>query len=132
MNRPDRVVTILGMHRSGTSCLTGSLQACGLELGKFHASNKHNKKGNRENQDIIDLHEGTASAGAPVPGSRAGGLKRNRPAGTHIIRPDDLHGRRRHRSNRMHHRWAGTAIGDNSQRVRSRNRGTNGNGRGGG
>jgi hypothetical protein len=45
------------MHRSGTSFLTGSLQKTGLELGKHHTWNKHNQKGNRENQDIVDLHD---------------------------------------------------------------------------
>ena len=55
--RPKNIVCILGMHRSGTSCLTGSLQASGLVLGKYHAENPYNKKGNRENQDIVDLHD---------------------------------------------------------------------------
>jgi hypothetical protein len=45
------------MHRSGTSFLTGSLQKFGLELGKHHEWNPHNRKGNRENQDIVDLHD---------------------------------------------------------------------------
>lgn len=58
---PNNVVCILGMHRSGTSCLTGSLQASGLILGKFHAENPYNKKGNRENQDIVDLHDSILS-----------------------------------------------------------------------
>jgi hypothetical protein len=55
--RPGRIISILGMHRSGTSCLTGTLQAAGLVLGKYHSSNKYNPKGNRENQDVIDLHQ---------------------------------------------------------------------------
>ena len=55
--RPKRVLAILGMHRSGTSCLAGSLQKAGLFLGKHHTWNEHNKRGNRENQDIVDLHE---------------------------------------------------------------------------
>ena len=50
-------VIVLGMHRSGTSCLAGSLQAAGLELGTVHTANPYNKKGNRENQAIMDLHE---------------------------------------------------------------------------
>lgn len=56
-SRPRNVICVLGMHRSGTSCLTGSLQKSGLELGKFHSENPFNKKGNRENQDVVDLHE---------------------------------------------------------------------------
>ena len=54
---PDRVVCILGMHRSGTSCLTGSLQNAGVALGDFHTWNRYNKKGNRENQSFVDLHD---------------------------------------------------------------------------
>lgn len=39
---------ILGMHRSGTSCLAGSLEQCGLFLGKVSRQNRHNLKGNHE------------------------------------------------------------------------------------
>lgn len=56
-DKPDRVLCILGMHRSGTSCLTGSLQQGGLFLGKHHTWNEYNRKGNRENQDVVTLHE---------------------------------------------------------------------------
>lgn len=56
--QPDAVVTmVVGMHRSGTSFLTGSLQQAGLELGKHSEWNPHNLKGNRENQDIVALHD---------------------------------------------------------------------------
>lgn len=55
--RPGRVIAILGMHRSGTSCLTGSLQEAGLDLGECHTWNPYNKKGNRENQAFVDLHD---------------------------------------------------------------------------
>jgi len=54
---PAPIICILGMHRSGTSCLTGSLQQAGLHLGKYHSWNLYNQKGNRENQDIVDFHE---------------------------------------------------------------------------
>lgn len=60
--RPRRVLAVLGMHRSGTSCLTGSLQAGGLFLGKHHTWNEYNRKGNRENQDVVTLHEGIFKA----------------------------------------------------------------------
>lgn len=50
-------VIILGMHRSGTSCLTGCLKEYGLHLGKVSESNKHNKKGNQENKEIFKLNE---------------------------------------------------------------------------
>lgn len=55
--RPGHVVCILGMHRSGTSCLTGTLQELGLNLGKHHTWNPYNLKGNRENQDVVDFHD---------------------------------------------------------------------------
>jgi hypothetical protein len=55
--RPQRILAVLGMHRSGTSCLTGSLQTGGLFLGKHHTWNEYNRKGNRENQDVVNLHE---------------------------------------------------------------------------
>ncbi|MCK5666180.1 MAG: sulfotransferase [Thiotrichaceae bacterium] len=53
----DEAIFVLGMHRSGTSWLTGSLQQTGLFLGKHHSWNPHNRKGNRENPDVIELHE---------------------------------------------------------------------------
>lgn len=53
----NSVICVLGMHRSGTSCLVGSLQKAGLHLGKHHTWNRYNEKGNRENQDIVDLND---------------------------------------------------------------------------
>jgi hypothetical protein len=53
--RPDRVVCILGMHRSGTSCLTGSLQQQGLVLGAHNIWILDNPRGSRENKDIMRL-----------------------------------------------------------------------------
>lgn len=52
-----RVVFVLGMHRSGTSCLTGCLEECGLPLGDVIRSAPHNRKGNNENQRIMDLQD---------------------------------------------------------------------------
>ena len=51
------VVMILGMHRSGTSCLTGSLQQGGLYLGEVYTENPFNRKGNRENDRIMRLND---------------------------------------------------------------------------
>lgn len=48
---------IVGMHRSGTSFLTGSLQQAGLDLGLSSSSNPHNPRGNRENREIRNLHD---------------------------------------------------------------------------
>ena len=53
----SRVIAVIGMHRSGTSCLTGSLQQKGLFLGEVHEWNQHNLKGNRENDRIAQLDE---------------------------------------------------------------------------
>ncbi len=55
--KQNDVVIILGMHRSGTSCLTGSLKNFGLHLGNVSQSNKHNLKGNQENRAIHQLNE---------------------------------------------------------------------------
>lgn len=53
-----RVITVLGMHRSGTSALTGSLEAAGLPLGDVRTEGgKSNVKGHREPGELISLHE---------------------------------------------------------------------------
>ncbi len=62
MGDADRLICILGMHRSGTSCVTGSLQQAGLYLGNCHTWNPHNRKGNRENQDFVDLNDSVLEA----------------------------------------------------------------------
>lgn len=57
-----KIIAILGMHRSGTSCLTGMLENAGLELGCVSRRNPYNKKGNNEHQEIVDLHEKVLAA----------------------------------------------------------------------
>ena len=52
-----KIVLVLGMHRSGTSCLAGSLQQQGVYLGEVHEWNPHNLKGNRENPLVMQLNE---------------------------------------------------------------------------
>jgi hypothetical protein len=52
-----RVICILGMHRSGTSCLAGSLEEAGVYLGDVNTSARHNLKGNRESPRIWQLHD---------------------------------------------------------------------------
>ena len=61
-NSSRRVIAVVGMHRSGTSCLTGSLQQIGLELGQVHTWNRYNRRGNREQQDIVDLNDEVMAA----------------------------------------------------------------------
>src|SRR5690606_27118212 len=46
----------------GTSCLAGSLQQRGLFLGQVYESRPYNRKGNRENQRIMDLNEAVLAA----------------------------------------------------------------------
>ena len=59
--QPDdapRVVTVLGMHRSGTSSLVGSLEAAGLPLGEVRREGgDSNEKGHREPGEVIRLHD---------------------------------------------------------------------------
>ena len=52
----QRCLIILGMHRSGTSCLAGALEKAGVYLGDVSTNNPHNLKGNRENPDIMKLN----------------------------------------------------------------------------
>ncbi len=51
-------VAVIGMHRSGTSCLAGCLENLGLALGEVNTSAPHNLKGNRENTRLWPLHDG--------------------------------------------------------------------------
>lgn len=48
---------ILGMHRSGTSCLTGLFEEAGVWLGEVRRMSSHNAKGNRENPEIMALND---------------------------------------------------------------------------
>jgi len=57
MGNNKTFVFILGMHRSGTSALAGSLQEQGVYLGQVYKENPFNKKGNRENPDVMNLNE---------------------------------------------------------------------------
>lgn len=50
-------VAVIGMHRSGTSCLAGCLEELGLQLGDVNTSAPHNKKGNRENPRFWPVHD---------------------------------------------------------------------------
>lgn len=53
---PDPVA-VIGMHRSGTSCLAGCLQDLGLSLGDVNTAAPHNRKGNRENPRFWPIHD---------------------------------------------------------------------------
>lgn len=49
-------LAVLGMHRSGTSCLTGLLEDAGIYLGEVSKWNPHNTKGNQEHNEIVELN----------------------------------------------------------------------------
>ncbi len=55
LNRP--FVFVLGMHRSGTSCLAGCLETCGLHLGDVRRTGRYNAKGYFELADLVQLHD---------------------------------------------------------------------------
>jgi len=59
-------VLILGMHRSGTSCLAGCLEQAGLILGAVdRVGSPFNRKGNRENRAVMEFNDRVlARAGA--------------------------------------------------------------------
>ena len=78
--RGARAVIVLGMHRSGTSCLAGSLQQAGLHLGEVQESNPHNRRGNREKLEIMRLNDAVLA--------RSGGAW-NQPPATLAWTPDD-------------------------------------------
>ncbi len=57
---------VLGMHRSGTSCLTGLLESSGLWLGDVARKSRFNRRGNLEHpsirkvtRDLLDRHSGS-------------------------------------------------------------------------
>lgn len=50
-------VIVVGMHRSGTSLLTGSLEAAGVHLGPVNHGAPHNRKGNKEHEGIRRLND---------------------------------------------------------------------------
>lgn len=62
MSSPHITISILGMHRSGTSCLAGALQTAGLFAGTIGTWHTDNLQGNRENQAIMDLNNSLLQA----------------------------------------------------------------------
>ena len=80
IDKKSSPIAILGMHRSGTSCLAGSLQEAGIYLGDVVTSAAHNQKGNRENVHsmmmcwAIVVGRGMSS---PLPVNGRGNIKYN-------------------------------------------------------
>jgi hypothetical protein len=54
--REKALVTVLGMHRSGTSATAGMLQEHGVELGPVSERARFNARGNREIRELNQLH----------------------------------------------------------------------------
>lgn len=50
-------VPVLGMHRSGTSCLSGIVQEMGVHYHNASKWNRFNLKGNQENDAIVAFHD---------------------------------------------------------------------------
>lgn len=57
----NSVICILGMHRSGTSCLAGCLEELGLHLGDVVNSAPFNPKGNKENLTLRAINDDVLS-----------------------------------------------------------------------
>lgn len=57
MTQTNRIIAILGMHRSGTSALMGSLEQAGLHIGDTNEHAQDNLRGNRESLEIMALHD---------------------------------------------------------------------------
>ncbi len=53
----DPPLLVLGMHRSGTSCLTGMLAGAGFELGIVSLWDPYNQRGNREDTEVVRLND---------------------------------------------------------------------------
>jgi hypothetical protein len=51
------LIAVLGMHRSGTSSVAGTLQHHGIELGPVSEANRFNPRGNRELRKLNRLHD---------------------------------------------------------------------------
>lgn len=84
-------VIILGMHRSGTSLLAGSLEAAGLHLGEVNNAAPFNKKGNKENLDFRALNdriiERSGASWNHPPKGQVAWSEQDRNDGAALIRP---------------------------------------------
>ena len=55
---PRRAILVLGMHRSGTSAVTGALRLCGVELGtELMQPGPDNPKGFWEHAGVVAIHD---------------------------------------------------------------------------
>lgn len=54
---------VVGMHRSGTSCLAGTLSDAGVPFGDVNRKARHNPKGNIENRRVMDINNAVLANG---------------------------------------------------------------------
>ena len=69
--RDDRLFLVLGMHRSGTSCLVACLEQSGVHIGEVERFSLHQPRGNLEQRRALDINDAFLE--------RAGGSWRNLP-----------------------------------------------------
>ena len=62
VNTTDNGLLVVGMHRSGTSCLAGMLQLAGFFTGLVEEWSPDNNKGSRENSAIVNLNDSLLSS----------------------------------------------------------------------
>ncbi|MCB9276525.1 MAG: hypothetical protein H6564_21005 [Lewinellaceae bacterium] len=54
----EKILAILGMHRSGTSLLANWLQNCGIPIGdRLLGANESNQKGHFEDWEFVQIHQ---------------------------------------------------------------------------
>lgn len=58
----DAVFFVLGMHRSGTSCLTASLEQCGVYVGEVQRRSSFQPRGNLERANVVDVNNALLSS----------------------------------------------------------------------
>lgn len=97
-------VTVLEMHRSGTSCLAGCLEDAGLFPGEVSRAAPFNKKGNNENLAVMEftdevLAEAGGSRAPPLPDVESAGCQpeASEPGGSSAVTPRKSAGRWRTR-----------------------------------
>lgn len=56
------MIAVLGMHRSGTSSLAGSLEEAGVALGDVVTYDPYNPKGSREDRHLWAVHDNILAA----------------------------------------------------------------------
>lgn len=82
------LLLVLGMHRSGTSCLAGMLESAGFASGAGADFNAHNRRGNREDPAVVAFNDRVLAAW--------GGAWHRPPAVTGMVDEPTVHEALRH------------------------------------